>query len=215
MTTNASNQTNSNNSGNSGNKKNNNRGRRRRNNNKRYNAKSNNSDNNKNAGSNNPNNNSGNKKSNNSKRRRNYSRNRNKTNNRLTGIDYISTKYLNLLEQHIQARKKYYENFDRVNSKTRTKLEKNFVESQKAFLDFKKRLKPEELELYEKRYESLKVDTNYSDTHQLTAAEKVGVSTDDIVDPHLLRTQIEASYKEDTEESVGSYEDYKKYKNIE
>lgn len=160
---------------------------------------------------------SGKKRSSNNKRRR-YSNNRRRGNNKvqkLTGLDYITTKYLNLLDQHLQARKKYFENFSRVNPKQLEKLERNYVESQKAFLVFKERLSTEDRELFEKRYESLQLDTTYSSNHELPVGPvEVSFTEEEIEDPHLLQSQIESSYNEDEEESVGNYEDYKAYKGI-
>lgn len=161
--------------------------------------------------------NSSNKRPSSNNKRRRYN-NKRRTNNKvqkLTGLDYITTKYLNLLDQHLQARKKYFDNFDRVSPKQLEKLEKNFVESQKAFLVFKERLNSEDRELFEKRYESLELDTTYSRNHELPQeATPVELSEEEIVDPHLLQSQIESAYAEDNEESVGSYEDYKAYKGL-
>jgi hypothetical protein len=158
-----------------------------------------------------------NKKSSNNRRRR-YSNNRRRGNNKvqkLTGLDYITTKYLNLLDQHLQARKKYFENFSRVNPKQLEKLERNYVESQKAFLVFKERLNTEDRELFEKRYESLKLDTTYSSNHELPVGPvEVNFTEEEIQDPHLLQSQMESNFNEDTEESTGSYDDYKAYKGI-
>jgi len=151
----------------------------------------------------------------NRKRRYNNKRRGNNKVQKLTGIDYITTKYLNLLDQHLQARKKYFENFSRVNPKQLEKLEKNFVESQKAFLVFKERLNTEDRELFEKRFESLDLDTTYSSNHELPVGPvEVELTEDQIQDPHLLLSQSESDFAEDEEESVGTLEDYKSYKGI-
>ena len=123
---------------------------------------------------------------------------------------------MNLLDQHLQARKKYFENFDRVNTQTRAKLEKNFIESQRAFLEFRDRLKPEDLEMYQKRYEALKPDTTYSSARGIPSEPPIASA--DIPSqkygPHHLQTQIESDFSEDNEETHGTIDDYKSYKGI-
>ncbi|RZF20517.1 hypothetical protein DAY19_11055 [Halobacteriovorax vibrionivorans] len=158
---------------------------------------------------------SGSRSNNRNRRRRPQGRNRRSGTSHLKGEDFVIVKYLNLLEQHIMARKKYFENFDRVGEKQKEKLEKNFIDTQKTFLDFKGRLKPEELEIFEKKFESLKMDTTYANNHELPLGEVAPeVSVEEIEDPHYLQTQIQADYSEDTEESMGSLEDYKAYKGL-
>ncbi|OIQ15869.1 MAG: hypothetical protein BM556_16340 [Bacteriovorax sp. MedPE-SWde] len=163
--------------------------------------------------------NSGNRQNNNpNKKKKRYSNNKRRGNNKvqkLTGIDYITTKYLNLLDQHIQARKKYFENFSRVKGQALAKLERNFIESQKAFLVFKERLSTTDQELFEKRYNSLGDDETYSKNHELPQGPvEISLGEEDIIDPHYLQSQIQANYEEDSEESSGSYDDYKAYKGI-
>lgn len=149
------------------------------------------------------------------RRRRPQGRNRRSGTGHLKGEDFVIVKYFNLLEQHIMARRKYFDNFDRVGEKQREKLEKNFIDTQKTFLDFKGRLKPEELEIFEKKYENLKMDTTYANNHELPLGEvEPEVTAQEIEDPHYLQTQIQADYSEDTEESMGSLEDYKAYKGL-
>lgn len=162
-------------------------------------------------------NNSGNQNSGNSthnNKKKNFFK-RKTTTVKQSGIDYITTKYLNLLDQHIQARRKYFENFDRVNGATLDKLEQNFIESQKLFLTFKEKLNDEDRKNFEARYESIKPDTIYSSNHDLND-ESYKVPEEQLVieDPHLLESQKKSNFSDDTEESMGSIEDYKSYKNI-
>ena len=156
------------------------------------------------------------KRPNNNNKKRRYNNRRRKNGPKLTGEDYIAAKYLNLLEQHLNARKKYFDNFKRVDKHIEVKLEKNFVESQKALLGFKDRLNEKDKKIYEERYENLKLDLTYSKNHKISPTEhlEIQINTDDIIDPHLLQTQISSNFKEDTEESVGSLDDYKAYKGI-
>ncbi len=136
---------------------------------------------------------------------------------KLSGLDFVTTKYLNLLEQHLQARRKYFENFDKAQGAALDKLEYNFIESQKVFLAFKERLSPEDLEAFEKHFNANKPDFTYSTNHEIDPLNApVEVTDDQIQDPHLLESQKKAfeDYNEDTEESMGSIDDYKKYKGI-
>ncbi len=137
-----------------------------------------------------------------------------KTGPKLTGEDYIAAKYFNLLDQHLNARKKYFENFNLVDKKTQAKLEKNFIESQKTFLAFKSRLNDKDKKLYEEKFENLKLDTTYSKNHDIAPTEHLETNVDpsDIQDPHYLVSQIESDFSDDEEESMGSLDDYKAYK---
>lgn len=131
------------------------------------------------------------------------------------GIDYVTTKYLNLLDQHIQARRKYFENFDRVTGATLEKLEQNFIESQKLFLTFKDKLSEDDRKYFEARYESTKPDNIYSMNHNLSQDAYIVPEQQLVIeDPHLLESQKKSSFTDDEEESVGSLEDYKAYKGI-
>lgn len=163
-----------------------------------------------NSSGNNPNSNN----PNNSNKKKNFFK-RKTTTVKHSGIDYITTKYLNLLDQHIQARRKYFENFDRVNNATLEKLEQNFIDSQKLFLTFKEKLNEEDRKNFEARYESIKPDTIYSSNHNLND-DSYKIPEEELVieDPHLLESQKRAAFSQDTEESMGSLEDYKSYKNL-
>ncbi|EQC44897.1 hypothetical protein [Bacteriovorax sp. Seq25_V] len=155
--------------------------------------------------------------SSNSSKKRPFNNRRKQNPVKLSGLDFVTTKYLNLLEQHLQARRKYFENFDKVQGPALEKLEYNFIESQKVFLAFKERLSPEDLEAFEKHFNSYKPDFTYSSNHNIDPLETtIEVADEQIQDPHLLESQKRAfqDYSDDTEESMGSIDDYKKYKGI-
>ncbi len=155
------------------------------------------------------------KKRPNNRRRRPNNRNRKPQAQNLKGEDFVIVKYLNLLEQHIVARRKYFDNFERVGEKQLEKLERNYIETQKTFLAFKERLKEEDLKIFEEKFESLKMDETYSNNHELPKGEvEPEVEEDQIEDPHYLQTQIQSNFSEDTEESVGTLDDYKAYKGL-
>lgn len=143
-------------------------------------------------------------------------RNRNRHGRPLT-TNQVLVKYDNLLEQHLITRRKYYEYFNRVDDRQLRRLEKNFYDSIEHLRRFEANLEPWQREALEKRKtERYTIDATYSLNRGLDplAPQPVEVAPEEIEDPHFKDSQKEAfeEYKEDTEESVGSYEDYLKYK---
>ena len=133
---------------------------------------------------------------------------------KLTGIDMITTKYNNLLEQYLVARRKYHDLFFRADPNQKAKLERVYNNATQKFIEFKDGLKPEDRELFEKHYNGLKLDLDYSSVNELNpVAEAVPFDTEP-EEPHQLISQVESDYSDDTEESVGSLEDYKAYKGL-
>ena len=129
----------------------------------------------------------------------------------------VLVKYDNLLEQHLITRKKYYEYFNRVDDSQLYKLEKNFYDSIEHLRRFEETLEPWQREALEKRKtERYKLDLTYSNNRGWNPEEiaKADYQPDENEDPHFKDSQKEAfeEYREDTEESVGTYEDYLKLK---
>ena len=136
---------------------------------------------------------------------------------RVLTTNQVLVKYDNLLEQHLITRRKYYEYFNRVDERQLYKLEKNFFDSIEHLRRFEANLEPWQREALEKRKtERYKHDLTYSLNRGLNPDEKpeIEVRPDEIEDPHFKESQKEAfeEYKEDTEESVGTFEDYLKLK---
>ncbi len=128
-------------------------------------------------------------------------------------------KYDNLLEQHLITRRKYFEYFNRVDERQLYRLEKNFFDSIEHLRRFEANLEPWQRETLEKRKtERYRLDVTYSGNRGLdpSTAATVEVSPEEIEDPHFKDSQKEAfeEYKDDTEESVGSYEDYLRMKGL-
>jgi hypothetical protein len=128
-------------------------------------------------------------------------------------IDRLVEKYINLLDQHIIARRKFHDLFYRAEEPQKAKLERNFYQSLNDVRDFEARIPDESKALFEKRINGLRPDTTYSENHQidLTSAP-IAIDPSEINDPHLLQTQIQTDFSHDTEESVGTSDDYQKYK---
>lgn len=136
---------------------------------------------------------------------------------RVLTTNQVLVKYDNLLEQHLITRRKYYEYFNRVDERQLYKLEKNFFDSIEHLRRFEASLEPWQREALEKRKtERYQPDLTYSNNRGWNPEEiaKEGFQPDENEDPHFTDNQKEAfeAYRDDTEESVGTYEDYLKHK---
>jgi hypothetical protein len=136
---------------------------------------------------------------------------------RVLTTNQVLVKYDNLLEQHLITRRKYFEYYNRVDERQLYKLEKNFFDSIEHLRQFELSLETWQREALEKRKtERYKLDLTYSSNRGLDVISEtqVEILPEDIEDPHFKESQKEAflEYKEDTEESVGTYEDYLKIK---
>jgi hypothetical protein len=138
---------------------------------------------------------------------------------RVLTTNQVLVKYDNLLEQHLITRRKYYEYFNRVDERQLYRLEKNFFDSIEHLRRFEAGLEPWQREALEKRKtERYRLDLTYSHNRGIdpNEASDIEVPSDEIADPHFTDSQREAfeQYKEDTEESEGSIEDYLKLKGL-
>jgi hypothetical protein len=137
---------------------------------------------------------------------------------RVLTTNQVLVKYDNLLEQHLITRRKYYEYYNRVDNRQLYRLEKNFYDSIEHLRRFEANLEPWQREALEKRKtERYKLDLTYSSNRGWDNPEEIAKAEahpDENEDPHFKESQKEAfaEYKEDTEESVGTYEDYLKLK---
>lgn len=129
-------------------------------------------------------------------------------------IERIYEKYLNLLDQHLIARRKFHDLFYRADPAQKNKLERNFYNSLHDIREFENRLTPEARALFEKRNNGLKQDNIYTTNHELPLVGETPPPETEWADPHFLQTQKIANYVDDKEESVGSAEDYLRYKNL-
>lgn len=131
-----------------------------------------------------------------------------------TSLDRIYEKYLNLLDQHLIARRKYHDLFFRADPAQKNKLERNFYNTLKDLRDFEDKLTPESREQFEKRNNGLKPDNIYTTNHEIGLEGDNPPAQSEWHDPHFLQSQKIANYNDDKEESVGTAEDYLKYKNL-
>ncbi|MGZ3788540.1 MAG: hypothetical protein ACXVLQ_08465 [Bacteriovorax sp.] len=131
-----------------------------------------------------------------------------------TNIERIYEKYLNLLDQHLMARRKYHDLFYRADPAQKNKLERNFYNTLNDVREYESKLTPEARELFEKRNNGLSLDTIYTTNHEISESGENPPPETEWKDPHFLQSQQAANYADDTEESVGSLDDYLKYKNL-
>ncbi len=129
-------------------------------------------------------------------------------------IERIYEKYLNLLEQHIIARRKYHDLFFRADPAQKNKLERNFYNTLYDIRDFESKLAPEARDLFEKRNNGLRSDNIYTTNHDIDTNGEAAPPETEWADPHYLQSQKNANFIDDKEESIGTAEDYLKYKNL-
>lgn len=147
------------------------------------------------------------------------SRSRRRSGGRTLTTNQVLIKYDNLLEQHLITRRKYFEYFNRADDRQLRRLEKNFYDSIEHLRRFENNLEPWQREALEKRKtERYQLDLTYSNNRGWDPEEiaKAEFAPDENEDPHFKDSQKEAfeEYKEDTEESEGSYEDYLRVKGL-
>lgn len=138
---------------------------------------------------------------------------------RVLTSNQVLVKYDNLLEQHMITRRKYFEYFNRADERQLLRLEKNFYDSIEHLRRFEEGLEAWQREALESRKtERYKIDATYSENRgwDPLAPQPVEVSPAEIEDPHFKDSQKEAfdEYRDDREESVGSFEDYLKLKGL-
>lgn len=129
-------------------------------------------------------------------------------------LDRVYEKYLNLLDQHLIARRKYHDLFYRADPAQKAKLEKNFYSTLNDVREFENRLAPDVRDLFEKRNNGLNPDRTYTSNREMPVEGDPVPEDMPIEDPHFLQSQKQADFKEDTEESIGTLDDYLRYKNL-
>jgi len=147
-------------------------------------------------------------------RRPRNNRNRKPTGKNLGGFEKVERAYLNLLEKHLEARRKYFDLFHRADPRQLAKLERSFTRTLEELREYEDNIKDELKDQFNAKYNSLKIDHTYCENHEISPEVGTVETQGDFDDPHLLPTQIQADFKQDTEESVGSIEDYNQYKGL-
>jgi hypothetical protein len=133
---------------------------------------------------------------------------------KLSPEELVTLKYNNLLEQHLLARKKYFALYHRADPNQKAKLERIYNNTINKLREFEAGLTGEKKELFEKHFHSLKKDHIYSTNHELPPVAEHVSHQGEFEDPHYLELQKESDFKNDTEESSGTIDDYKAYKGL-
>ena len=158
-----------------------------------------------------PNNN--NTKKTNSNSRRKGGQNRNRRPKSLSPIRILQ-KYDNLMEQYIVARKKFFELFGRANGKQLDKAQSNYDKTLRDLRNFESGLKDWQKEVLQKKVDMYPMDLHYSSLNSIEPKAEMVPFSGEFEDPHLLPTQKAEDWQADTEESVGTMDDYYHYKGI-
>lgn len=134
---------------------------------------------------------------------------------KLVGFDLIAANYNKVLADHLEARKKYFELYFRAQPQQRDKLERLFHESLDKVYNFESSVEEQYLAQFKEMVDGLAPDLVYSQRRELPPEGELEITSEaEIEDPHYLESQKSADYADDTEESMGSLDDYKAYKGI-
>ncbi|MCT4640796.1 MAG: hypothetical protein N4A33_00765 [Bacteriovoracaceae bacterium] len=123
----------------------------------------------------------------------------------------VLQKYDNLLEQHLIARKKYFEMYARAKGSTLDKITKNYNKTLKDVFNYRNSLNEWQKEALDKKLDLYPQDNQFSQEHGLPLVGEVELE-DKEFDIHLLESQTGHNFSEDTEQSTGTMDDYNKYK---
>ena len=147
--------------------------------------------------------------------RRNHSQNRRRRPNpkgQQHGPEKITKTYYVYIEKIQIARRKYYDDFHHQDPNRVKKLRRNFENAIEEFRRWESNLSQEQRNIISS---AENLDLTYSTIKEISP---IGVNESDeqSADPHFVRTQKDAieKYRDDEEESVGTMDDYRSYKNI-
>jgi hypothetical protein len=124
------------------------------------------------------------------------------------GLDKLIQKYQNLLLQHHQARRRYFEAYNR--EKNQAKAEKQYLQCLKELRQFEQSLSAWQEEQFKAHIDPYPPDQSYSQTHPDEKAVEIS-RAGEFADPHLIPCQKAALWPSGTEESEGTMDDYQKW----
>jgi len=127
-------------------------------------------------------------------------------------LDKVYTRYYYLLELHNLARKKYFENIYQINERIVLKLKNTYEQTLLDIQTFLKELTDPQKEYLNEKLNMYPEDTIYSTNHDLDKKGEKPIDDYQIKDPHFLNSQKEADYSNDTQESIGTLEEYNQIK---
>lgn len=125
---------------------------------------------------------------------------------------------LDLLRQHNEARKSYYENYNLVDEHLKKKLERKFYQTLEQLRKLESYIYHKHRHIYNRLCNPDKHDTTYSNNHEIDLEKEQEREIPPFQEEshiHISEAQLQRpDYKDDEEESVGSMEDYKKLKGL-
>ena len=127
-------------------------------------------------------------------------------------LDKVYTRYNYLLELHNLARKKYFENIYQSNERIVYKLKNTYEQTLLDIQTFLKELTDPQKEYLNEKLNIYPEDTTYSTNHDLNKKGEKPIDDYQVKDPHFLSSQRETDYSTDTQESVGTLEEYNQVK---
>lgn len=127
-------------------------------------------------------------------------------------IERVFRKYDYLLELYMHARRKYFEQYNRQEGVQVEKFKTSYHSALETLRKFENSLPFDQKRLLDSRNGIMPEDRIYSINHNEKKEEVAYNGKYD--DPHLLKKQAEANYRNDKEESKGSIDDYKRIKNL-
>ena len=120
-------------------------------------------------------------------------------------------RYDDLLQQLIKARKKYFELFGRVGTKEKTDLKNKYYKTLDQLRTYEQSLPDWQVSQLNQKLDPCKEDLTYSEQN---TSERL-VPPQEHEDPHQMIAQKKReSFSDDSQESIGSMEDYNKFKGI-
>lgn len=156
-----------------------------------------------------------NKSNNNNKRnfnRKNHRRHRPRKNHSGGGeqsLEKLQKRYLQLIEQHRINRKKYYDEFHHHDPNRVRKLRNAFERSGNELFQFAEKLSEDNRKIILREQPTI---DEYADNRSISPIGEILVAKENIEDPHFLQTQQDASFSQDKEESIGTMDEYRAYK---
>lgn len=137
-----------------------------------------------------------------------------KTSTANASVETLYMRHLELIEYHMQMRKKYYEQFYRGDERNRKRLERDFFKSIETLRNFESNIPAHQKERFNKLLNRYPLEKTYTENHHLPIEGTIQ-EQEQILDPHVNMNQLNRpSYKEDREESVGALLDYQKIKGL-
>ena len=131
---------------------------------------------------------------------------------RLDDEGKLMLKYWNLFEEYLNARKRYQGLSYESNVAKKTKAYNHYIRSLETWRHWQDKLSDTDREYLDKRSFEAKLENSYTTLngikHDVSQVDWEGP----FFDQHFLKEQQEADFSKDTEESLGSFEDYQKMK---